>query len=265
MSLLKNQPHFVVINGPQTSGKTSLAKVIAREYGYKHYEFEPYVASIKEKLITAEDGEELPAKKVIQHFKELAKKERILVDCLPYEGKDLELFISEVGNPLIINIKADPKNLVKRDRKKNGADVNAEIPEEEMQKAEAAIEKNNGWLRSAEEVLERHPHLRLFQVDFNGNLLTSESLLPVILKPRVFLVGRHDNNLLFLNIALKYRMDYIDLQSRNLRDIKDSVAKCYQRDIILNNYSVGDSLISDDINWIETNVGVVRYVATWSE
>ena len=43
------------------------------------------------------------------------------------------------------------------------------------------------------------------------------------------------------------------------------MAKCYQRDIVLANYSSGENLISDDINWIESNVGVVRYVCVWNE
>ena len=143
--------------------------------------------------------------------------------------------------------------------------MNAEITEEETQRAEAAIEKNNGWLRSAEQILERQPHFRLFQMEFNNNLLSTESLLSIILKPRVYLVSKREHNLLYLNIALKYRLDYIDLLDRNLRDIKQSVQKCHQRDMILFNYSSGANLISDDINWIETNVGIVRYVAVWNE
>lgn len=81
----------------------------------------------------------------------------------------------------------------------------------------------------------------------------------------MFLVGKREHNLLFLNVALKYRLDYIDLLGRNLRDIKQDVLKCYQRDIVLYNYEAGENLISDDINWIETNVGIVRYVAIWNE
>lgn len=36
--------------------------------GYRHIEYEPYLASVKEKLIAPEDGEELPFRKVIAHF-----------------------------------------------------------------------------------------------------------------------------------------------------------------------------------------------------
>ena len=72
------------------------------------------------------------------------------MDWLPYEGKDLESFISEVGAPLIINIKVDTKNLIRRYRKKAETDVNAEVTEEDTQRTEAAIEKNNNWVRSTE-------------------------------------------------------------------------------------------------------------------
>lgn len=92
---------------------------------------EPYLATLKEKLLTPEDGEELPVAKIIKHFKELVDREKIIIDWLPYEGKDLENFIDQVGNPLIINMKVDSRNLLKRNRKKNEADVNAEVSEEE--------------------------------------------------------------------------------------------------------------------------------------
>lgn len=45
-------------------------------------------------------------------------------------------------------MKVDNKNLLKRNRKKNETDVNAEVTEEDTQKMEALIEKNNSWLKS---------------------------------------------------------------------------------------------------------------------
>jgi hypothetical protein len=87
-------------------------------------------------------------------------------------------------------------------------------------------------------------------MDFNNSLISSEALLPIMLKPRVFLVTEKKNNNLFLNIALRYRLDYIDIGAKELRSVKPAVNLCYQRDIVLYNYSPSENLISDDVNWI---------------
>jgi len=38
---------YLVVSGPPCVGKTSAAKYISSEFGYKHIEYEPYVQSIK--------------------------------------------------------------------------------------------------------------------------------------------------------------------------------------------------------------------------
>lgn len=62
---------YLVVSGPPCVGKTSASKYICTTYGYKHIEYEPYLASVKEKLIAPEDGEDLPFAKIVKHFKTL--------------------------------------------------------------------------------------------------------------------------------------------------------------------------------------------------
>jgi hypothetical protein len=54
---LKTITKYFAVTGPSCVGKTSASKLIASDGGYRHIEYEPYVASIKEKLIAPEDGE----------------------------------------------------------------------------------------------------------------------------------------------------------------------------------------------------------------
>jgi hypothetical protein len=49
------------------------------------------MASVKEKLIAPEDGEELPLRKIIQHFKNIFTQNiesTYVVDGLPFDNKD---------------------------------------------------------------------------------------------------------------------------------------------------------------------------------
>jgi len=93
---------------------------------------------VKEKLIAPEDGEELPFRKVIAHFASLVSSSGnspILIDGLPLEGKDVEAWTKAVGAPIVINLKVDERELIRRTRKKAEGDLNAEVGEEELAKA----------------------------------------------------------------------------------------------------------------------------------
>lgn len=84
----------------------------------------------------------------------------------------------------------------------------------------------------------------------------------------MFLVTSSPNSLstaIFLNICLKFRMDFVDLKETDrLAALLPNVKNCRQRDVVLINY-LNSGLVSEDINWIEGNVGVLRYVCSWRE
>ncbi len=85
-----------MVTGAQGSGKTTVAKYLESQYQMLSIEFEPYVAGLKEKLLTPEDGEELPVRKVIAHFKDLFAKNRdkeLLIDGFSYTNNDLKDWI----------------------------------------------------------------------------------------------------------------------------------------------------------------------------
>ena len=89
---IQNWNKYLLVSGAPCSGKTSAAKYISSQLGYKHIQYEPYLASIKQKLISPEDGEELPFKKVIQHFKGLIEASAdvpLIIDGLSLECKDI--------------------------------------------------------------------------------------------------------------------------------------------------------------------------------
>lgn len=89
-------------------------------------------------MIAPEDGEELPFRKVIAHFASLVSSSGnspILIDGLPLEGKDVEAWTKTVGAPIVINLKVDERELIRRTRKKAEGDLNAEVGEEELAKA----------------------------------------------------------------------------------------------------------------------------------
>lgn len=87
--------YWIVVGSPG-SGKTTVAKYLENQYQMVNIEFEPYVAGLKEKLLTPEDGDELPVRKVISHFKDLFAKnpeKEYLIDGFSYTNNDLKDWI----------------------------------------------------------------------------------------------------------------------------------------------------------------------------
>ena len=88
-SQLQSSARYYLVTGGGSCGKTSAAKAISSRFGYKQIEYEPYLAALKEKLLTPEDGEELPFAKVIAHFTPLISSSPtpILIDGLVLDAK----------------------------------------------------------------------------------------------------------------------------------------------------------------------------------
>lgn len=121
------------MTGAACAGKTSAAKFIASELGYRHIEYEPYLATVKEKLIAPEDGEELPFRKVIAHFASVVATSAntpVIIDGLPLDAKEVENWTKAVGPATVLNLKVDERELIRRTRKKAEGDLAAEVGEE---------------------------------------------------------------------------------------------------------------------------------------
>lgn len=59
-------------------------------------------------------------------------------------------------------------------------------------------------------------------------------------------------------------MTIFDLSNTDVRNIIPLLSnKSIQRDILLYNYSAKDRLISDDLYFIEKNIGSIRFVGVW--
>lgn len=90
-----------------------------------------------------------------------------------------------VGPPTVLNLKVEEKELIRRTRRKNEADVNAEVGEEEAAKIKESIAKNVEW---TDQFANKSPLSRLYQIDFNQQILVAELLLIDLLQPRVYLI-----------------------------------------------------------------------------
>lgn len=80
------------------------------EFGFKLIEMETYLATVKEKLQGPEDGDEVPVKKVIEHFRDLLSadsRNTYVIDGLPYEKKDLEEWVRVVGVPRVLYLEVE--------------------------------------------------------------------------------------------------------------------------------------------------------------
>ncbi len=87
----------------------------------------------------------MPFPKIIKHFQTLISssgENPILIDGLSLDWKHIDNWVALNGPPVVFNLKTDEKELIRRTRRKNEADVNAEVTEEEGQKAKEAIAKN---------------------------------------------------------------------------------------------------------------------------
>ena len=109
---LEEKITYWIINGATCSGKSTVAKHFQSEYGYKLIEFETYLPALKEKLANPDEGEEVPLKKILNHFQKELRDNSCCVyvlDGFPYDGKDLEAWIEVVGCPNIWNLDVEEK------------------------------------------------------------------------------------------------------------------------------------------------------------
>lgn len=255
---------YLFVTGAPCAGKTTASKYIASEFGYKHIEYEPYVASIKEKLIAPEDGEELPFRKIIAHFNTLVAESGsspLVIDGINLDLKEVENWVKVVGPPTVLNLKVEEKELTRRTRKKNEADVNAEVGEEEAAKMKEGVAKNLDW---TDQFASKSPLSRLYQIDFNQQVLIAEELLKDLLQPRVYLI-EENNTLLYQNMAIRHNFGFFNLHNYSFRTIGDLIRTSHYRDVIICNYrQINDDLISKDFHWLEKNIGIIRYLSIWS-
>ena len=118
---LSEKANYWVVGGASGSGKTTIAKYIADQFGFKFIEFEKDLAAAKEKLANPEEGEEVPLKKILNYYKNMIQNDKnctYIFDCLTYENNDLVAWVECVGVPNIINIEVDEKEQIMRTRKK---------------------------------------------------------------------------------------------------------------------------------------------------
>lgn len=116
--------------GAPASGKTTIAKALAKNRGFILVDWEPTLNIVKDKYLSeAEKGlEEVPFPRVLQYFRDLFnanKKETVILDGFAME-KNFDQFVKVLGAPkFFLNLSVDKPVLIKRTRAKNEADLNA--------------------------------------------------------------------------------------------------------------------------------------------
>ena len=98
------------MSGAIGSGKTTVAKYLQGEFGFKLIEFETELAAAKEKLVNPDEGEEVPLKKILNYFKNLLGQNKgttCIIDGLTYEKDELRQWIEVVGVPSVINLEVE--------------------------------------------------------------------------------------------------------------------------------------------------------------
>ncbi len=76
----------------------------------------------------------------------------------------------------------------------------------------------------------------------------------------MYLVQRH-NSLTFQNVALKYDLALINLHMTPLKESLSMIRKIQNKDLILCYYhQEEEKLVSEDLFWIEKNIGTIRYL-----
>ena len=86
-SELSEKVDYWIVSGAIGSGKTTVAKHIQNEFGFKMIEFETELAAAKEKLANPDEGEEVPLKKILNYFKNLLVQNKgttCIIDGLTY-------------------------------------------------------------------------------------------------------------------------------------------------------------------------------------
>ena len=74
-----------------------------------------------------------------------------------------------------------------------------------------------------------------------------------------------NNSTVYQSLAIKYDMGFISLNKTRLRECLDYVSKCKKRDIIICHHGHEKKrLASEDLYWIEKNIGNIRYLAIWN-
>jgi broad-specificity NMP kinase len=173
-SQVRSTTKYLLVTGAACAGKTSAAKFIAAEMGYRHIEYEAYLATVKEKLIAPEDGEELPFRKVVAHFASLVAASGstpLLIDGPAIDAKEVENWTKAVGPAIVLNLKVDERELIRRTRKKAEGDLAAEVNEEELAKAKESLAKNAEW---SDLFSNKSPLSTIFQIDFSQQLILAE-------------------------------------------------------------------------------------------
>lgn len=109
--------------------------------------------------------------------------------------------------------------------------------------------------------MECAPTCRVETLNYDKAQVLAEADINCIMQPKIFLVQRN-NHTAFQNIAIKYNVGYVNLGTCKLRDCAKAVKCCKSKNVILNQYAETDErLVSDDLYWIEKNLGEIRYLA----
>jgi L-ribulose-5-phosphate 3-epimerase UlaE len=107
------------------------------------------------------------------------------------------------------------------------------------------------------------PTAIIHELNYNSPLIICEKNVQQLFRKNVYLVQEHSGSA-FQNVALKYGYGCVNLHSVNLRNILPLIMKNPSKNLIICYYKqTEEKMISDDLYWIEKNIGSIKYLAIW--
>lgn len=71
-------------------------------------------------------------------------------------------------------------------------------------------------------------------------------------------------SLIYQNIAIRHNCCLINLAINSLEEARKIAKNTDKKDVIIFNYrQTDDKLVSEDLYWIEKNIGKIRYLGIW--
>jgi len=234
----KKNAYYLTIAPPYFE-RTVISKHLSEKFGLGFIEWEETLTKLKEKL-GGDDGpvDELNFGQILKHFQDVfkvlqAKGTALVFDGFPYTLPDLELFIKTIGAPKgILSMEMSKESIIRAYRVNKGIELDAEIPEEEMEEINKGKEKHETFALALEKIAEEGFGTNYYKINANISMSTIKNSVENLFFKRVYLVSHsfpiYDEGLLddkfmqiFANIAARNQCIFIDVRALIRKEFKE--------------------------------------------